>query len=181
MKHHRTTLMLALVFLITLGACSSATPTEPPTSTPEPIPPTATLEPTPEAIPATQELIQVGDFEFRIIRKAYDSVIGGLVPNGMGGDRILLIEFELSTGENSDFANLEPVVVLEGGDVREPIAAIYNNSVNTMTSMTFTGDSGFYTPGEGTVTLAYIAPSQPGQITLEFLSGEVIDLTPLYE
>jgi hypothetical protein len=71
--------------------------------------------------------------------------------------------------------------VLESGDVREPIAAIYNNSVNTLTSMTYTGESGFYSPGEGTVTLAYIAPSNPGQITLEFSSGEVIDLAPLYE
>lgn len=182
MNPHRAHLMLVTaIVLLALSACSNATPTEPPTSTPEPVPPTATIEPTPAAIPATQDIIQVGTFEFRIVRKTYDDTLVGFVPNGMGGDRILIIEFEVITGDEGDFAALEPVVILGSGDVRQPVAALVGEMMNTLADMTYTGQSGFYNRTEGTTVLVYVAPSDPGDITLEFSSGEIIDLTPLYE
>ena len=175
MKHHRTTVtLLAVIVLMALSSCSSGTPTEPPTNTPEPVPPTATLEPTPAPIPATQDVIQVGDFQFHIVRKTYDDTLVGFIPNGMGGDRVLIIEFEVISGNESDFALLAPVVVLGSGDVRQPVAYIVGESMNTLADMTYTGESGWYRRTEGTTVLVYVAPEDPGQITLEFSSGEVI-------
>jgi hypothetical protein len=182
MKYHRTSFaLLAAVMLLTISACSSATPTEPPTSTPEPIPPTATLEPTPAAIPATQDVIQVGAFQFHIVRKTYDDTFVGFAPGGMGSDRILIIEVELISGDEAGFVALAPEIVLGSGEVRQPIAFIVGESVLTNTSLSLVSQDFWYRRTEGTTVLAYVAPEDPGQITLEFSSGEIIDLTPLYE
>jgi hypothetical protein len=166
------------ILLLALSACGSGTPTEPPTSTPEPTP---TIEPTPTFIPATQDVIQIGAFEFHIVRVATDRTLVGFTPNGMGSDRILYIEFDVLSGDENNFALMSPTLVLESGDMRRPVASIVGTSFNTLTDMTLTGEDGTYRRTEGTTVLVYMIPSDPGQVTLEFDSGEIIDLTPLFE
>ncbi|MGD8604327.1 MAG: hypothetical protein PVF49_07130 [Anaerolineales bacterium] len=179
MTHHRTKLtLLVAILLLMLSACSSATPTEPPTNTPEPTP---TLEPTPTFIPATDDVIQIGAFEFHIVRVATDHTLVGFTPNGMGSDRILYIEFDVLSGDENNFALMSPTVMLESGDMRRPVASIVGRSFNALTDMTLTGEDGTYRRTEDTTVLAYMIPSDHGQVTLEFDSGETIDLTPLFE
>lgn len=183
MQPHRNIItLLTAVLLLTISACSNATPTEPPTSTPEPIPPTATLEPTPTYIPATQDVVQIGAFELHIVRKATDSTLAGFTPSGMGNDRVLYIEFEVLSGDENAFSQLAPSLILDSGDERSPIAALVGQSLNTRTDMTYSGESGSYHRTEGATVLIYLFPSSySGQIVLEFDTGEIIDLTPLFE
>ncbi|MBN2556675.1 MAG: hypothetical protein JXA97_12110 [Anaerolineales bacterium] len=185
-------LLLALLVLAACGVPAEAPPIVVPadtavlipltaisTDTAVPIPPTKTPEPAPAVIPATQDPIQVGAFEFRVLQTAFDDGIGGMVPHGMGNDRILFIEFEMISGDNADFAALKPVVVLESGELREPVAIISANTISTLADMTYTGVSGSYAPSEGAVVLAYVVPADPGNVLLEFPAGEIIDMTPL--
>jgi hypothetical protein len=166
------------ILLLALTACSSATPTEPPTSTPEPTP---TVEPTPTFIPATQDMIQIGAYEFQFVRVATDTTLVGFTPNGMGSDRILYVELEIFSGEESNFIFLTPTLSLGSGDERPPVAFIVGESFNALTDMTLTGEEGSYRRTDGTTVLVYMIPSDPGQVTLEFDSGEIIDLTPLFD
>jgi len=175
-------ILLTFVIIMALSGCGTPEeipPTATPTDTAEPIPPTQTPEPTPAAIPATQDPIQAGGFDFRVLRTAFGNVIGGMVPNAMGSGRILFLEFEMISGENMDFASLRPVVVLQSGETREPVAIISGGMVNTLVDMTYTGESGFYSPTEGAVVLAYVVPTDPGPVQVEFPSGEIIDMAPL--
>lgn len=157
----------------------TAIPTEvPPTEPPTEIPPTEVSGP--EIIPATQPSISVDGFECRVVQVAYDQAVFGSVPLNMGtGDQILFVEFEVLVGEKEAFANLTPGLVLESGAERAPVAWIGAGYVNMLSTMTYTGTPSEFSPGDDTVSLAYVVSQNPGNLLLAFDSGVQIDLTPV--
>jgi hypothetical protein len=131
-------------------------------------------------IPASQESITIGEFEFRVVRIAHDEAIFGMVPNNMGNDdQILFVEFALTAGDNEAFANLMPAIVLESGLKQQAAAWIGDKTTHTLTDMTYTGAASQFSPTEALVALAYVIPQRPGTLLLEFSLGVLIDLMPL--
>ncbi|TAK12082.1 MAG: hypothetical protein EPO32_09890 [Anaerolineae bacterium] len=161
------------------GSVDSPAASPVPQSTATPEPPTAV--PTPEAILASQGVITIGEYEFSVLQVAFDSTVFGMAPTSLGsGDQILFIEFEIPTEAHAEFAALEPVVISGSGGQSSPVAWISAESMHTLADMKIVGGSSSFTDvGQNSLVLAYVVPGGADALSLQFPSGERIDLSPL--
>jgi hypothetical protein len=150
------------------------------TNAPSPVPPEPTETPEPQAIPASQESIEIGEFSFGIVKTASEGSVMGMKPNGMkSNDRILFVEFELLSGDRGNFEGLELSLEDASGVSSDPIALITSGQIRTLTSMSLTGESTFYKPNPENVTWAFVAAKNVEELYLVFPGGEKVDLSPL--
>jgi len=104
----------------------------------------------------------------------------GMNPAGMSsGNHILFIEMELSSGNRDSFIGLKLMLETNSGMTTEPVALIENGTINTLASLTFTGEATAYQPDPEHITWAFFAAKNASQLYPVFPNGDKIDLSPL--
>ena len=132
------------------------------------------------AIPASHAALTIGDFTFRIVGVAFEKTALGLVPTDIAAsDRVMLVEFELLSGNRETFRNLQISLVGPSGQKWNAIIMASNGMIKALTSVTIKGDSSSYQPGKNNIAWAYVVPKGTNELFLNFPTGKVVDLTPL--
>ncbi len=133
-----------------------------------------------KTIPSSKSPIAVGDFQFRIIRVAFERTAMGFVPEDMGPtDWLMFVEFELLSGHPANFKKLQIVVSDGRGRKSKPVVLAACGMIEMLSPMTMTNTSSDYRPESTTIAWAYVVPERATVFYLNFPTGEVISLAPL--
>jgi len=134
------------------------------------------------AIPASNAALTIGDFRFRIVGVVFEKTALGLVPMDIAAsDRVMLIEFELLSGNREAFRNLQISLVGPSGRKTNAIIMASNGMIKALAAVTIKGDSSSYQPGKNNIAWAYVVPKGTNELFLNFPAGEIVDLSPLIE
>jgi hypothetical protein len=121
----------------------------------------------------------IGEFTFRIVEVAYDNTALGMAPSSMGSnDQIVWVEFELLSGDQTDFEGLQ-ISLTDGSQNSDAIILASNGMMQMLATVTMTGEKGKFTPSEDHIAWAYVFTKNAGELYLSFPSGEIIDLIPV--
>ena len=133
-----------------------------------------------KTMPASKSPIAVGDFQFRIVKVAFDRTAMGFVPEDMGpADWLMFVEFELLSGHPADFRKLQIVVSDGRGRKLKPVLLAAGDMIEMLSSMTMRNASSNYRPEATNIAWAYVVPERASVFCLNFPTGEVISLAPL--
>jgi hypothetical protein len=132
------------------------------------------------AIPASNAAITIGNFTFHIVGVVFDKTALGLVPLDItASDRVMLVEFELLSGNRETFRSLRISLVGPFGRKLDAVIMASNGMIKALTAVTIKGDSSGYKPGKDNIAWAYVVPKSTNELFLNFPEGEIVDLSPL--
>ena len=94
-------------------------------------------------------------------------------------DGVDVVEFDLLSGDEGAFTDLE-IVVADGGTTRaNPIALLSGGSMMVLVNLTQTAAEIGYRPDRETITSAYVVSTTTTELFLQFPTGEGVSLSPL--
>lgn len=132
------------------------------------------------AIPASNAAMTIVDFRFRIVGVVFDKTALGLVPVDIAAsDRVMLVEFELLSGNRDAFRNLQISLVGPSGQKLNAIIMASNGMIKALTAVTIKSVSSRYQPAKNNIAWAYVVPKGANELFLNFPAGESVDLSPL--
>lgn len=150
----------------------------------------ASPSPTPEArgIPASDPSIVAGDHEFAVVAAGIVPELGfgsglGFVPvDFQDGETVLVVEFQLVSGDPDGFAALKPLVIDGDGGESGPFVVIVDGVMsNTDVDIAMVGsDVNYQSDPNSTHVWAFSVPgSSTDDLQILFPSGELVDLVPV--